>query len=83
MPHARFAPPLVHVCVRGWLDALRCVQVSLNLNVLLRSATQAAMVLAFMAAASWRLTVVTFILVPLVMAISKVRARHTLRAQGQ
>ncbi|KAF8073219.1 Abcb9 [Scenedesmus sp. PABB004] len=46
--------------------------VSLNLNVLVRSATSAAMVLGFMFAASWRLTVVTFVLVPCVLLISKV-----------
>ncbi|GIL53327.1 hypothetical protein Vafri_8954 [Volvox africanus] len=45
-------------------------QVGLNMNVMLRSATQAAMVLFFMFAASWRLTVVTFILVPVVLTIS-------------
>lgn len=45
--------------------------------------SQAAMVLVFMFSSSWRLTVVTFILIPVVMVISKVRqhsvARHTLR----
>ena len=46
-------------------------QVCLNLNVMMRSATQAAMVLTFMFAASWRLTIVTFILVPVIMLISK------------
>jgi hypothetical protein len=45
----------------------------LNLNVLLRSATQAAIVLAFMFSASWRLTVVTFVMIPLVLAICKVQ----------
>ncbi len=49
------------------------LQVSLNLNVMMRSATQAAVVLSFMFAAQWRLTTVTFIAVPLVLAISKVR----------
>lgn len=34
---------------------------------------QAVMVLVFMFAASWRLTVVTFVLVPCVLVISKVR----------
>lgn len=52
------------------------VQVCLNLNVMMRSLTQAAMVLAFMFAASWRLTVVTFILVPVVIMISKVGWRR-------
>lgn len=47
-------------------------QVSLNLNVMMRSAMQAAVVLSFMFAAQWRLTVVTFIIVPLVLTISKV-----------
>jgi ATP-binding cassette, subfamily B (MDR/TAP), member 9 len=47
-------------------------QICLNLNVMLRSATQAAMVLGFMFTASWRLTVVTFVMVPLVLAICKV-----------
>uniref|UniRef100_A0A6S8M2Q5 ATP-binding cassette transporter n=1 Tax=Dunaliella tertiolecta TaxID=3047 RepID=A0A6S8M2Q5_DUNTE len=51
-------------------------QVCLNLNVLLRAATQAAMVLGFMFSASWRLTVITFILVPCVMFISKVYGRY-------
>ncbi|GLC71744.1 hypothetical protein PLESTF_001161500 [Pleodorina starrii] len=51
-------------------------QVGLNLNVMLRSATQAAMVLFFMFAASWRLTVVTFILVPVVLTISQVYGKY-------
>ncbi len=42
------------------------------MNVMLRSMTQAAIVLSFMFVASWRLTVVTFIVVPAVMTISKV-----------
>lgn len=46
--------------------------VSLNLNIMVRSATQAAIVLSFMFAASWRLTVVTFTIIPLVGAVSKV-----------
>eukprot|EP00878_Enallax_costatus_P014219 GHUV01014873.1.p1 GENE.GHUV01014873.1~~GHUV01014873.1.p1 ORF type:complete len:765 (+),score=113.02 GHUV01014873.1:294-2588(+) len=46
--------------------------ISLNLNILVRSATQAVMVLVFMFSASWRLTVVTFVLVPCVLLISKV-----------
>ena len=54
------------------MDACFWVQVCLNLNVMMRSATQAAMVLTFMFAASWRLTIVTFILVPVIMLISKV-----------
>lgn len=51
-------------------------QISLNLNVMLRSTTQAAMVLAFMFTASWRLSVVTFVMVPVVMAICKVYGRY-------
>lgn len=47
-------------------------QVCLNLNVMMRSATQAAMVGAFMLGASWRLTVVTLILIPVILAITKV-----------
>lgn len=46
-------------------------QICLNLNVMLRSATQAAMVLVFMFSASWRLTVVTFVMIPLVLAVCK------------
>jgi len=46
-------------------------QICLNLNVMLRSSTQAAMVLGFMFSASWRLTVVTFVMIPLVLAICK------------
>ncbi len=49
-------------------------QISLNINVLARSATQALLVLVFMIYASWRLTTITFILIPLVMAISSVSA---------
>ena len=51
-------------------------QVCLNLNVALRSVTQAVMVLVFMFAASWRLTVVTFIIIPVILAISKVYGRY-------
>ncbi|KAL6751648.1 hypothetical protein V8C86DRAFT_2773879 [Haematococcus lacustris] len=50
--------------------------VCLNLNVMLRSIAQAAMVLAFMFTASWRLTVVTFILIPAVMLLSSVYGRY-------
>ncbi|KAL4458512.1 hypothetical protein ABPG75_013377 [Micractinium tetrahymenae] len=46
-------------------------QICLNLNVMLRSATQAAMVLVFMFSASWRLTVVTFVMIPLVLVVCK------------
>ena len=46
-------------------------QFCLNLNVLMRSLTQAALVLAFMFRASWRLTVITFVLVPVSVTISK------------
>ncbi|EFN54348.1 hypothetical protein CHLNCDRAFT_36050 [Chlorella variabilis] len=46
-------------------------QICLNLNVMLRSSTQAAMVLVFMFSASWRLTVVTFVMIPLVLVICK------------
>ncbi|WIA09667.1 hypothetical protein OEZ85_009053 [Tetradesmus obliquus] len=46
--------------------------ITLNLNILVRTMTQAVMVLVFMFGASWRLTVVTFVLVPCVLLISKV-----------
>lgn len=51
-------------------------QISLNLNVMLRSVTQAAMVLGFMFTASWRLTVVTFVMIPIVLAICKVYGQY-------
>jgi len=44
------------------------------MNVALRSVTQAAMVLVFMFAASWRLTVVTFITV--ILAICKLYGQY-------
>ncbi|CAL5221232.1 g3384 [Coccomyxa viridis] len=47
-------------------------QICLNLNVGLRSLTQAAMVLVFMFKASWRLTIITFILIPLIILVCKV-----------
>lgn len=37
-----------------------------------RACSQAVLVLVFMVVASWRLTTITFILIPLIMAISKV-----------
>ena len=40
---------------------------------MLRSSTQAAMVLVFMFSASWRLTIVTFVMIPMVLLICKVR----------
>lgn len=60
-------------------------QVCLNLNVALRSVTQAGMVLVFMFAASWRLTVVTFIIIPIILVICKLygqyyRYRHASQA---
>ena len=48
-------------------------QICLNLNVMLLSSTQAAMVLVFMFSASWRLTIVTFVMIPMVLLICKVR----------
>jgi ABC-type multidrug transport system fused ATPase/permease subunit len=50
-----------HVVGCAALDAAGCVFL------------QAVMVLVFMFGASWRLTVVTFVLVPCVLVISKVR----------
>ena len=47
-------------------------QICLNLNVGLRSLTQASMVLVFMFKASWRLTIITFILIPLIILVCKV-----------
>lgn len=47
-------------------------QICLNLNVGLRSLTQAAMVLVFMFKASWRLTIITFIVIPLIILVCKV-----------
>ena len=47
-------------------------QICLNINVIARSLTQAAMVLIFMVNASWRLTVVTFIMLPSTMFICRV-----------
>jgi ATP-binding cassette subfamily B (MDR/TAP) protein 9 len=47
-------------------------QICLNLNVGLRSLTQAAMVLVFMFRASWRLSVITFIMIPGIVLICKV-----------
>jgi ATP-binding cassette subfamily B (MDR/TAP) protein 9 len=46
------------------------------MNVALRSVTQAAMVLVFMFAASWRLTVVTFIIIPVILAICKLYGQY-------
>ena len=47
-------------------------QVCLNLNVFLRSITQSVVVLYFMFDASWRLTTISFVLVPVIIVISKV-----------
>ena len=47
-------------------------QICLNLNVGLRSLTQAAMVLVFMFKTSWRLTIITFILIPIIILVCKV-----------
>jgi len=47
-------------------------QVALNLNVFVRSVVQSAMILGFMFAASWRLTTVTFVIVPATVVVSKV-----------
>lgn len=47
-------------------------QICLNINVLMRSLTQAALVLVFMFHASWRLAVITFIMIPISLTISKV-----------
>jgi ABC-type multidrug transport system fused ATPase/permease subunit len=47
-------------------------QITLNLNVAMRSVAQAALVLVFMLRASWRLTVVSLIIIPFELLISKV-----------
>ena len=47
-------------------------EICLNLNVSLRSLTQAAIVLVFMFQASWRLTIVTFIMIPAIITMTKV-----------
>lgn len=47
-------------------------QITLCMNVTMRSITQAVLVLVFMLYASWRLTTVTFIMIPFIMAISSV-----------
>ena len=51
-------------------------QVCLNMNVGLRSVTQATMVLFFMFAASWRLTVVTFVIIPVILAVTKLYGQY-------
>ncbi|KAK9845905.1 hypothetical protein WJX81_005691 [Elliptochloris bilobata] len=51
-------------------------QICLNLNVALRSLTQAAMVLVFMFDASWRLTIITFISIPCVILLCKVYGEY-------
>jgi len=49
--------------------------VCLNMNIMMRSITQAAMVLVFMFRTSWRLTVVTITLVPCTIVVTKVYGR--------
>ncbi len=67
----------LHDCCRLAADTTTVSdQVCLNLNVALRSVTQAAMVLVFMFAASWRLTVVTFIIIPVILAICKLYGQY-------
>ncbi|GAX81286.1 hypothetical protein CEUSTIGMA_g8718.t1 [Chlamydomonas eustigma] len=51
-------------------------QISLNINVMMRSITQALLVIVFMLAASWRLTTITFVLIPLVMTVSSVYGKY-------
>jgi len=51
-------------------------QVSLNVNVFLRSLVQAIGVLIFMGILSWRLTLVAFISVPIISIISKVYGEY-------
>ena len=63
---------------RIFLSTPSSPQISLNINVMMRSITQAILVLIFMLAASWRLTTITFVLIPLVMGISSVSSRAAL-----
>ena len=42
-----------------------------NLSMSLRSVAEASMVLFFMFAASWRLTVVTFVIIPVILTITE------------
>lgn len=58
-------------------------QICLNLNVGLRSLTQAAMVLVFMFRASWRLSIVTFIMIPAIILITKVYGAYYRSAAAQ
>ena len=52
-------------------------QITLNVNVFLRSVVQAIGVLIFMFVLSWQLTIIAFISVPVVTALSKwVRILH-------
>ncbi len=53
--------------------------ISLNLNVLLRSFTQAVIVLAFMFAASWRLTVLTMVIIPITILLSRVYGAYYMK----
>ena len=46
-------------------------QVSLNLNVLMRSIVQMVIVLWFMFASSWKLTCLAFVMVPFTVMLSK------------
>eukprot|EP00735_Rhodelphis_limneticus_P010375 TRINITY_DN3110_c0_g1::TRINITY_DN3110_c0_g1_i1::g.3523::m.3523 TRINITY_DN3110_c0_g1::TRINITY_DN3110_c0_g1_i1::g.3523 ORF type:complete len:736 (+),score=195.13,sp/Q9NP78/ABCB9_HUMAN/41.68/0.0,ABC_membrane/PF00664.18/3.5e-57,ABC_tran/PF00005.22/2.4e-29,SMC_N/PF02463.14/1.5e-08,ABC_ATPase/PF09818.4/1.8e+03,ABC_ATPase/PF09818.4/0.0006,AAA_21/PF13304.1/30,AAA_21/PF13304.1/0.37,SbcCD_C/PF13558.1/0.07,DUF258/PF03193.11/0.021,AAA_16/PF13191.1/0.048,Zeta_toxin/PF06414.7/3e+03,Zeta_toxin/PF06414.7/0.22,Z len=48
-----------------------CDLISLNINIFLRSFMQAAGVLVFMLYLSWKLTIVTFVAVPVVVVLSK------------
>lgn len=47
-------------------------QICLNVNVVVRSLTQAVIVLVFMLNASWRLTVITFIMLPATIFICRI-----------
>jgi ATP-binding cassette, subfamily B (MDR/TAP), member 9 len=52
-------------------------QICLNANVFVRSVMQSCTVLVFMLSASWRLTVVTFILVPVNLQVRVSKSIHT------
>jgi ABC-type multidrug transport system fused ATPase/permease subunit len=57
-------------------------QICLNLNVSLRSLTQAAIVLIFMFQASWRLSIITFIMIPAIITITKLYGAYYRRARA-
>ena len=51
-------------------------QISLNLNIFLRSVAKAVGVLVFMIRLSWKLTIVTLISIPLIAVVSKFYGKY-------